>query len=644
MVIAEKPSVARDIARALGRPVQREGYIQVGEYTVTWALGHLFEIDDSIAPKKWSLEDLPIFPEEFRYKSVKLKQLSVVRKLLEKAEVVVNCGDAGREGELIVREILREIGYKGKVLRLWTSEALTPQVVRKEFTRLRPSQEFDSLYYSALARQHSDWLVGINLTRLVTLRAGGREVWSVGRVQTPTLRLVVERDEAVESFVPQKYFVVRGRFGWSGGIYEGLLMREGIAKLNEEEATEVASKLSKVREGKVISVELREQVSKPPLLHSLTSLQREANVVYGLSAKRTLDAAQALYETYKVISYPRTDARHLGESNVQLVKDVLTRLGKEELISKVSRVGKRVFDSTKLTDHHAIIPLDRPPANLKEVERKVYDLVYRKFVGAFMDDHIYHSITVITSLGGENFLSEGKRDVQMGWMSLYREPEDNTGNLPRTEVQVENLEVEAEEKETEPPPRYSESTLLKEMERLSLGTPSTRAAIIETLLDRGYMKRERRTLVSTPKGRELVAKLRDSKVSSPEMTGEWERELERIYLARLGKDGYNQFMAKIKEFVKEELDRLKQARFEVKREEIKCRCGGKVQFFGRGWKCDSCGSLVWSSVAGKRLTEKQIMQLFSGEEVRVRGLTSRKGTKFSATLYLEGTVKFKDFG
>jgi Topoisomerase IA len=642
LIIAEKPSVARDIARALGKPVSKEGYIMVDQYAVTWAVGHLFEIDDSVAPRRWSLDSLPIFPSQFRYRVTKPKQFAVIKKLLDGVELVINCGDAGREGELIVREILREAGYRGKSLRLWTSEALTPSVVRREFSRLKPSQEFDSLYYSALARQHSDWLLGINLTRLVTLKAGGQEVWSVGRVQTPTLRMVVERDKEVESFVPEKYYVVRATFKWRH-TYEGMLWEDGPVKLTKEEADSIVKELDGIREGRVTSVDVKREEARPPLLHSLTSLQRESNSIYGLSAKRTLDIAQTLYESYKVISYPRTDARHLGDSNRGLARDVLKKLGREDLIPNVDKVGRRVFDSSKLTDHHAIIPLDLPPRELKEVERKVYDLIHRKFVGAFMDNHVYETIKVITMVGNRKFLSEGRRDIEMGWMSLYKEPEDIASTLPTERIEVEKVKVEAEERETEPPPRYTESTLLKEMEKLSLGTPSTRASIIETLLDRHYMRRERRSLISTQKGRELVDKLYESRVSSPEMTGEWERELEAIYTSRAGEEGYRRFMERIRAFVEEELNKLKSKEFKVS-SSLRCKCGGEVKFFGKGWKCSSCNAVVWATIAGKRLTERQVSMLFEGKEVKVNGLTSRKGNKFSATLYLDGTVKFKGFG
>jgi len=682
LVIAEKPSVAMDIARALGRPERKDGYVVSGNYVVTWATGHMLEIDEGIAPRRWRLEDLPVFPREFRYVPIKGKerQLGVISKLLEKAEVVVNCGDAGREGELIIREILRYSGYVGKTLRLWTSEALTKDVVLREFKRLRPSQDFDDLYYSALARQHGDWIVGINLSRLVTLKANNGEVWSVGRVQTPTLALVVKRDLEIESFKPETYYVVLAGFR-KDKEFQGILLRNGEeAKLSKEEALKLESSLAKIRRGVVKEVQRERKEEPPPLLHSLTSLQREANVLYGLSAKRTLDIAQSLYEEWKIISYPRTDARHMGDNNRGLVKEVLRKLGREDLVPRVDLVGKRVFDSSKLTDHHAIIPLDRPPDGLPQTHRRIYDLIYRKFVGAFMEDYVYETQRVKIGLGSETFLSEGRRDVYLGWASLYPRKEAPLPELRQGE-EVEKLWVRAEERKTKPPPRYTEATLLKEMERLSLGTPATRASIIETLLERGYMMRTSKSLVSTTKGRELVHKLSGSKVISPEMTSEWERTLEEIYTKRKGLRGYEEFVEGIKRFTLQEIDKLKDVQFQVGRTasremlnyarrisrdlgvrlpgtdldtvrrfldehaqkaKISCKCGGNVVGFSKGWRCKSCGAIVWREIAGKRITFRQAKALFEGKEVKAKGFKSRSGRKFSAVIYLEdGKVKFK---
>lgn len=644
LIIAEKPSVARDIAYALGVRGKGEGFFYSKDLYVTWAMGHLFEIDEGIAPRKWSMDTLPIFPEfKYRPRRAVVRQVQVISKLLREAEEVVNCGDAGREGELIVREILRELGYSGKVFRLWTSEALTPEVVRKVMRNLKPSQEFDSLYFGALARQHSDWLVGINLSRAVTLRAGGNEVWSVGRVQTPTLRMVVERDREVDNFRPEEYWVVLAKFRYGEVEYLGVLVRDGKeVHMKREEAEEIVSRLRGFEKGKVGTVSVEEVREMPPLLHSLTSLQREANAVLGTSAKTTLDVAQRLYEQWKVISYPRTDARHLGEDR-NLAVTVLKRLDKEDLVPRVYRVGKRVFDPSKLTDHHAIIPLDKPPSGLSKIERSIYDLIWRKFIGAFMEDYVYRSISLVTLVGGESFLSRGKRVVQEGWHSLY--PMEKVKDLPdlREGEETDVMGVGAERRETKPPPRFTDGTLLKEMEKFSLGTPATRAQIIESLIKRRYLRRSRKSLISTDKGRELVEKMSWSSIVSPEMTSKWELSLESIYRERKGEEGYREFVERIKEFVREELEKVKNVEFvQPVREPLRCSCGGEVEVKGKKWTCKSCGKSLYTWIGGKYLTEKQASEIMAGKEVLVRGLRSKKGTRYDAYLSLkDGKLNFR---
>ncbi|BCU66647.1 DNA topoisomerase [Sulfolobales archaeon HS-7] len=642
LVITEKPSVAMDIARALNATSKGDGYLYNDEYVITWALGHLFNIDDSIAPAKWDIKSLPIFPEKFSYSLIrgKEKQFKVIRSLLSKSEVVINCGDAGREGELIIREILREANYVGKVLRFWTSEALTREVIHREFGNLKPSQAFDDLYYSALARQQSDWLVGINLTRLITLRAGGREVWSIGRVQTPTLNIVVMRDKEIEEFKPQVYYVVKAEFEG----YEGILVKDGkILQLTEEDADKIVRGLSKYSTGIVDSINEELHSEPPPFLHSLTSLQREANTVYGISAQKTLDSAQRLYEEFKVISYPRTDARHMGDDARGLVTNVLKKLGLEELIPNVNKVGKRVFDSSKLTDHHAIIPLDVLPSNVTGIDKEIYDLILRKFKGVFMPDHKFVEKKLITQVGGFDFLTEEKFDVQMGWMSLYRKPTMSTLPTLRRGDSVRIRRIYKEKRTTKPPPRFNEASLLREMEKLSLGTPSTRASIIETLLRRKYIVRRGKTLYSTPKGREVISKLGESKLADPSMTSEWEKELEAIYIKKMGEEGHRAFLKKIKEFVNQEMKRLITVSFTYEDEvkQLRCFCGGDVKFVNGVWKCERCNTSIKEYILGKRLTESQIRGLFEGKRVKVSGLRSKKGKKFSATLFLsEGKLKF----
>ena len=592
LILAEKPSQANDIAKAFKNCKRKEGYIDCGNYLITWAVGHLFEIDDEIAPRKWELKTLPIFPEEFKLKvsKGKSKQFKVIKELLKKADKVVIATDPGREGELIAREILLMAGWKNweNTYRLWTSEALTPEVVKKALKNLKRAKDFDSLYYSALARQHADWIVGINLTRLVSLKSSDRSVWSVGRVQTPTLKLLVDREKEIESFKPEPYWVIKALFEKEGKTFSGILVLNkkdlkafqdqpgekdedqkqnfaGSAIKDKNLALKIFKEIEKLNSGIVVKVEKRRKKELPPLLHSLTTLQREANKLYGFSAQKTLSIAQKLYEHYKVISYPRTDSQHLAESNKPLVKEVLKKFGKEELLPAVDKVGKRVFNDAKLTDHHAIIPLENPPKDLKDEERKIYYLVWRKFVGAFMPVYEFETTTAFINVGNYTFVSRGKVDINLGWKALYKEKESKEEKLPPLQKgeKVKKVKTLLEEKKTQPPPRYTEGSLLKLMEKLGLGTPATRAQIIETLKKRGYITVKGKNIVVSEKAKELIEKLKDLEIASPEMTAKWEKALENIYLKKVGYKGYQHFLKKVKKVTTEQVESLKNTTFEV---------------------------------------------------------------------------------
>jgi len=555
VILTEKPSVARDIAKALGKYTHDKDHIRAGEYVIVWAMGHLLEIDDSVAPQRWDLESLPIFPEKFLYRA-KNSHFFAVKNVLAQAKEVIVATDAGREGELIARLILMNSGWKAweRTYRFWTSKALTPEVVRKELKALKPIKEFDSLFWSAIARQHADWLVGINLTRAVSLKAGNG-VWSVGRVQTPTLALIVRRTIERENFKPQPYFVIKGVFSKDGKGYEGLLVfKEKEERLSEERAKEIVKEVEKESMGEVVAFQEEKKREYAPPLFSLTSLQRRANEKFGWSASKTLRIAQRLYEELKCISYPRTDAQHLSEENKGLVKEVLKKLGREDLVENVDKVGKRVFDDSKLTDHHAIIPLDRLPESANEDDKKLYELIKARFFAVFMPTFEYLSFKVITKLGKYEFLSYGRKILALGWRKV--EPLEETQpdlSFLRKGDRVKKEKVLAQKKFTEPPPAYTEGSLLKEMEKLSLGTPATRASIIETLKERGYVFLKGKSLIATEKGKALIKFLEGRKIIQPEMTSEWEKKLESIYTQKQGKRGYEEFLEGIKGFVKEEL-------------------------------------------------------------------------------------------
>lgn len=662
LILCEKPSVARQVAQALGRYTQKDGYIEAGGYLITWAFGHLLEIDDRIAPEKWSLDTLPVLPERFLYRpkdSSSGKQLKVIKELLKRVDVVANFGDAGREGELLIRLILQFYGWKGKTLRLWTSLALTPEVIKKELKNLKPAEEFDSLYWSALARQHADWIVGINLTRAVSLKAT-EGLWSVGRVQTPTLALIVQRDLQIENFRPEPYVVIKALFEKEGRSYEGVLLakenagdRPAEGDDNEEEredygryafkpekAKKILEELQRLDKAHVEKVIKKVQKEYPPNLFSLTSLQRHMNRAFGWKAQKTLDLLQKLYEA-GYVSYPRTDAEYMGEENKDLVKEVLKKLNREDLLPAVDRVGKRVFDNSKLTDHHAIIPLKNG-----EVEGEgglLFKEVVKRFLAVFYPPHEYESLIVLTKAGQYLFESRGKRVIAQGWKELYGEAKDKLLPELKEKDPVKVKEIKPERRFTQPPQHYTEAELLKVMEKLSLGTPATRAGIIENLKDREYVRVQGKSLISTSKGRELIKKLEDSRVASPEMTGEWEQRLDRIYKNRLGFRGYKEFLESIKNFTSEEVCKVKEKDFSYQKEPVgKCpKCRADVVERAKSYSCTGCDFVLWKEFLGRQINFKQAQMLLEGNTVQMKGLKSKAGKVFDAGLKLKEDGKIE---
>jgi DNA topoisomerase-3 len=599
IILAEKPSQAREIARAFKSYKQKEGYIECESgWVITWAFGHLFEIDtEKIFPRGRILE----FPEKFEYKLKDGvgKQFKVIKSLLSKADEVFVFTDPEREGELLARIILRQAGWQkwDKTYRFWSSKALTPDVVWEEIKARKPIKDFDNIFYEALARQHSDWLVGIPLSRVLMEKFGG--VWSVGRVQTPTLHLLCKREEEIRNFKPVEYYVVKVLFGKNEEIFEAhfvkdkaVLEEENKTKSeieNEEDeeredkeetrygldkatAEKVASEVRKIGKGVVVEVKKRIKKEHPPLLYSLTVLQKEAGQRYGFSAEKTLSIAQRLYEK-ALISYPRTESQHLAEKDRALVKEVLKKLGRSDLIDAVDKVGKRVFDDAKLTDHFALIPMRAPSKDdvLGEEEKKIYDMVVKKFLAVFYPDFIWEETTVLIKVGSYSFVSKGKVIKQRGWTELLGGGKDvflpdlKKGN----EVKVNSAKFER--KETKAPRRFSDGVLVAKMKKIGIGTPATRAGIIEALLKRGYVERGRKELIPSGKGIELVKKLAEKgcKLVSVELTAEWEKRLKEIREKKLGLKGYREFIEGIKNFVRENVELLR--KLDLNKEVVTCK-------------------------------------------------------------------------
>jgi DNA topoisomerase III len=690
LIVTEKPSVGRDIAGALGKHRREKGAL-VGEgWTVTWALGHLAELAPPDAYgeqyKKWRLETLPILPERFkvRVNHKTREQFAVVKGLLRDPlfTEVVNACDAGREGELIFAHLYGLSGCKKPVLRLWIS-SLTPEAIRAGFASLRDGGSMKPLEDAARSRGEADWIVGMNATRAYSVRFGTvGNVLSVGRVQTPTLRLLVDRETEIENFKPEKFWTVHARFARDGESYDGMWFRAKLNRLKEQKAAEEVAAKVRGGTGVVKKAEKKIATEKPPLLYDLTELQRNANAKFGFTAERTLRAAQSLYEGRKLITYPRTSSRYLSRSLVAGLKKRVESCGAlPELAPFAERLlelpklpsNKRIVDDAKVTDHHAIVPTGKKlSGELPPDEAKVYDLVARRFLAVFFPAARFENTTVVTEVKEETFLSKGRVVLEAGWRSLYPDgvggkKEKEPSVLPPVEVGQEwsVAKVGIKEGETKPPPRYSEAALLGAMETAGkfvddeelrqamkdsgLGTPATRAAIIERLIKVGYVEREKKILVPTPKGRALVSLLQKSQLSSPELTASWE---ERLAKMEQGAERRPDFMADIKSFTTslvEEVrtmsgEKLASPSYSRNREPLGAcpKCGSPVvetkkAYSCSAWRASGCDFAIWKQISGKRLSESQAKQLLRrGRTNQLKGFRSKAGKPYSAALRLDG--------
>jgi DNA topoisomerase-3 len=527
LIITEKPSQGKEMVAGLGETFKgSKGYLESNSYIVTWAIGHLIELalpqEYNPTYEKWVYSDLPIIPEQFKYnvKPDTADQFKVIKALVQRADVdrVIEAGDPGREGELISRLILRLAGNKKPVYRFWVSMALDVKTIRQGMANLKPAADYEGLFRSAEARQQADWLIGMNASRALTIKMG--ETCSVGRVQTPTLSLIVKREHEIKNFTPKPYWVINALFKHPNGEYEGRYAGREVKqedKPNDEEETRLLQKeaeniyevCSAASEGKIISVKTEKKSEKPPLLFSLTELQITANKKFGLTADETLKAAQELYETDKAISYPRTESKYLSTNLSSEINGILQKLAGivtfDNSKIKIDVNNKRVFDDTKFTDHHAIIPTGNIPTNTNDNKNKnknknkLFALICERFIAAFYPDFQYTFTTAYTEIKSYLFKTTGKSVISAGWKEIYGGiPKDETVPPIRENESVHVKNVTIAEKVTTPPARYSESDILKAMENISrfvtderykkilketagLGTPATRAAILEVL-------------------------------------------------------------------------------------------------------------------------------------------------------------------
>lgn len=758
IILTEKPSVARDIARATGHFRTGKEYFtgkwDGREAALTWAVGHLCELapPDVYDPryKRWSLADLPIIPDTFRLQvaPAAAARFAVVAKLMAHpdVELIINACDAGREGELIFRQIYELAGAKAAVKRLWIS-SLTDEAIRNGLAALRPGAEFDALGAAARLRSQADWLIGLNATRAVTKRAG--DLYSVGRVQTPTLALLVQREHEIAQFAKQKYFHVRATFTGQPGTYTGLWLGPEAATTlgagadgavaagvsgdeatsdqvqparlqTEAEAAAIATKVNG-ETGAVVRVDRRERSQLPPLLFDLTSLQREMNARHGMSASKTLALAQELYEKDKAITYPRTDSRYLTRDLVPTLRGVLRAVAAHPagtgaaavLARETLPISGRLVNAARVTDHHAIIPTTRVPARLPREKALVYEAIVRQFVAAFYPPARLETARIWTAVAGELFYSRATVVTEPGWMAVSGRRGEEEQPLPPVQEQdrVSCHGAEPVAGETRPPARYTEATLLRAMETAGrhldenlpdaaalaamlrengLGTPATRAAIIERLIQVGYVRRVKKALVPTPKGIGLIQSLADTDLVSPALTGRWEQRLQAVERGELSEaevraafiaythdlvatlrqlqpppaavrqtaasvaadnDGRTSGAARAAAGNRSDNARTRSDTAGTRSGAAvgRCpQCGGDVRLNGRRYACAghsgrACRFGLPLQLLGQTLTEADVKALLSGRRTRVMsGLRSKTGKLFAASLSLDrqGNLQF----
>ena len=702
LVIAEKPSVGRDLASALpGAFMKHEGYLESESHVVSWAVGHLVQLaePDEYDPKfkKWRMADLPIVPDEFKLvvrDERSRKQFTVLSKLLRRGDVdaVINACDAGREGELIFAWTYEKAKASKPVRRLWLS-SMTSKAIKDAFEVLRPADEFARLEQAARSRSEADWIVGMNSTRAATirLRSSFDGAVSLGRVQTPTLAILARREEEIRAFKPEPYWLVDADFeptgGEAGRRYQGRFHAGANPRLATAEEADAIVAAVRDQPGEITKLDTSTKKERAPLLYDLTSLQRDANTRYGFSARRTLAAAQRLYEEHKALTYPRTNSRFLPTDMVGELKGIARLVGSHREYAKAASYVTgldvlplgRVVNDAKVTDHHAIIPtnsehrLDR----MSDDDRRVYDMVARRYLAVFHPDAVFENTRLETTVASYVFRTRGRILVVPGWRGVYGEAtpdersddEDEGANqlLPKLVAgeDVRTLEVAAAEKETKPPRRYSDASLLGAMETAGklvddeelreamkdsgIGTPATRAAIIERLIDVGYVEREGRSLVCADKGVNVIRFLGEHALTSPSLTGDWEHRLARI---EEGEESRERFMGDIAAFARETVgvldEKLKEVR--IPRANLgPCPvCGRDIVENRKGFSCWSredpgCGFVIWKSKAGKTLPAAVARELIATArtEKPVMGFKGRSGRSFRARLALMQTEEGK---
>jgi len=694
VVIAEKPSVARDLARVMGAKEVKDGYIVGNGYAFTYAFGHLVQLctPQAYGYATWAVSNLPIIPEAFRLEAKKvkrdgkqvddsgaLKQLQTIKILLDQAEEVIVATDAGREGELIFRNIYYYLGAKVPFKRLWISSQ-TDKAIREGFANLKDGTEYDSLYMSAKSRSESDWLIGINATQALTLAAGNRALLSLGRVQTPTLAMICSRYLENKDFKPQAFYKIQAGFE-----KDHISFKATSNKIDKKEDAETAiAKITVGSSARVVKVEAKEAREQPPLLFDLTSLQQDANKKYGYSADQTLSIAQTLYEK-KVITYPRTGSRYIGEDVFEKIGELFEHLADtaEESIAVISRnligakLNKRSVDDKKVTDHHALLVTEEKPGPMPKDQQNIYNMIAKRMVESFSEVCLKDITTVVLDAQGVELIAKGTVIKQYGWRlsadqvelpddDKNTDDQDNeNAQLPKltAEELLEILTLALAERFTKAKPIHTEASLLKAMETsgkeiedeemrqamkdCGLGTPATRAATIETLFQRDYIKRDKKKLIPTEKGLAVYNLVKDRSIAKITLTGKWEQKLEEM---RENKVSYEVFMKHIKDYTVKITKELLQLRVAIQHKEIKPQQKGKIKcpkcqpghilLYDKVAQCDhyarGCDFKIWRTLNGVFLDEGEMKNLLEkGKTSILKGVKNKEGQLVEAPLVFQ---------
>ncbi|MCH1429477.1 MAG: DNA topoisomerase III [Chlamydiales bacterium] len=693
VVIAEKPSVAKDIARVLKVNHRKDGYFASQSYCITWAFGHIVGLCDPDAYdpkyKRWILDDLPLIPKQFITKvlrhSSSYKQFKTIERLckLSDCEEIICATDAGREGELIFRLIYEKTKVNKPIKRLWISSQ-TDQAIAEGFSQLKEGSAYQSLYESARSRSEADWLVGINATRAYSIKySQGQGVMSVGRVQTPVLNMIVKRYKENQNFTPETYYEIQAELLHEKGSFKGIYLDEkkNTRFFEKDKAEQIVQQVAQNSQGTIAKLEKKKKNEKPPLLYDLTSLQKEAHRLYKFSAEHTLNTLQSLYEKHKVLTYPRTSSRYLSSDLKGKVPQRLKQLQSiafltpfiEKLLSAPIKFSKRIVDDKKVTDHHAIIPTEKPCHlnSLSSDEKRLYIMVIKRFVAVFLEDCEKEQTEILSAFSNHHFKSSGTIIKVAGWRAVYLDDQQQDEQLLPAVVEkdpVEASKVNLLEKQTKPPPLYNEASILSAMETAGkeiddeemrqamkdcgLGTPATRAQILERLIQVKYIVRAKNTLKPTEKGIYLIDSLLSPELLSADLTGGWEKKLNDIVACSYSRDT---FMQEIKSFTKEVIEKVQQGKsppptFRVSSDKNLGNCPacekgtvikGKYNYFCTRYK-EKCPFKIQLKLASKAISEATVKELLKNKRTKlIKGFKTQKGNPFDACLELNSQGQLK---